>query len=133
METMTAAVSKEVREKIVQAYNKGGRTQQEISEIFGVSLSSVQKYLKKYRETGDLEPCKQPGRPPTITDSELQLIKEIVETNPDGRLIDYRDELYRRTNISVTFATIHNACNELNLRRKKRVFTHQSKKEQMCN
>ena len=114
METMTAAVSKEVREKIVQAYNKGGRTQQEISEIFGVSLSSVQKYLKKQRETGDLEPCKQPGRPPTITDSELQLIKEIVETNPDGRLIDYRDELYRRTNISVTYVTIHNACNELN-------------------
>lgn len=125
---MTKAVSKEVREKIVQAYNKGGRKQSEIAEIFGVSERSVRKYLRQDRETGDLSPYKQTGRPRIITEANLAIIKDMVESNPDFRLIDYRDELYNRTGISVTLVTIHNACNELNLRRKKKFFCSRTRK-----
>lgn len=125
---MTKAISKEVREKIVQAYNKGGRTQSEIAEIFGVSERSIRKYLRQERNTGDLSPYKQPGRPPVITKEELLVIKNIVESNPDLRLIDYRDEFYKTTGILVTLVTIHNACSELNLRRKKKFFRIRTRK-----
>lgn len=127
---MTKAVSKEEREKIVSAYNNGYKAS-ELSKIFNITEWSIYKYLKQYRETGDLTPQKQPGRPPIVTDSVLNILKHIVINNPDGTLEDYREELEKQTGISVTIVTIHNSCKELNLRRKKRVFSRQNKTVKM--
>jgi transposase len=118
---MTKAVPKEEREKIVSAYNNGYKAS-ELANIFNITEWSVYKYLKQYRETGDLTPQKQSGRPPIVTDSVLNILKDIVINNPDGTLEDYREKLEQKTGISVTIVTIHNSCKVLNLRRKKEFF-----------
>lgn len=124
---MTRALPKEEREKIVLAYNNELATAVELAKIFNIAERTVYKYLRQLKETGDLAPYKQPGRPPIITDSILDIINNIVSNNPDGTLDDYKTILEKETGISVTIVTIHNACKELDLRRKKKVSLLKSK------
>lgn len=124
---MTRAIQKEVREKIVSAYENGLATIKQLAEIFNVGERTINRYLHIYRETGDLTPQTQPGRPPIITEEKRKLIEKIVLANPDGRLTDYRDKFYEKTGIEVTIVTIHNVCNQLDLRRKKKLFLQQNK------
>ena len=128
---MTRSVPKEEREKIVRAYRNGLGTIRELAKIFSISARAIDNYLKLDREIGDLTPNTQPGRPPILTDENLRIIKRLVKANPDGTLDDYRVEFYNKTGINVTIVTIHNACKELNLRRKKRVISLRSKKGKM--
>jgi transposase len=128
---MTRAVPKGEREKIVQAYKKGVATVGELAKIFDITTRSINKYIKLDRETGDLTPNTQPGRPPILTEENLSIIKKLVIANPDGTLEDYRTEFYNKTGIEVTVVTIHNACKKLVLKRKKRVSSLQNKKGPM--
>ncbi len=129
---MTKAISKEVREKIVRAYEKGYGTVAELAEIFEITDRVIYKYLRQYQETGDLTPQKQPGRPSILTEANLAIIKGFVERSPDSTLEEYREAFYKETGIEVTIVTIHNACKALNLRRKKRVFLPPSRSVRMC-
>ena len=124
---MTKAITKEVREKIVRAYENGYGTVAELAEMFEVTGRVIYKYLRQYQETGDLTPQTQPGRPAILTQDNLAIIRGFVEHSPDSTLAEYRDAFYKETGIAVTIVTIHNACKALNLRRKKRVFLPQSK------
>ena len=128
---MARPLSKELREKIVSAYERGAGTMQEIADIFVISERSVARYLKRHREIGDLTPLPLPGRPPILTDINLKIIKEIVLLNKDGTLDDYCRSFYNKTGIVVTIATIHNALAKLNIRCKKKASTHKNKKEKM--
>jgi len=119
---MARALPKKEREKIVSAYERGFGTVEEIADIFDISPRTVFKYLKLKRETGDLTPAPIPGRPPVITDANLEIIKDIIMSNTDGILQEYRDEFNKQTGIDVTIVTIFNAAKKLNLRRKKKLF-----------
>lgn len=126
---MVRAIPKAEREKIVQAYKNGLGSVRELAKIFNITARVIYNYLKLDREQGDLTPKTQPGRPAILTKENLSIIKKIVTGNPDGTLEDYRQEFYNKTQLKVTIGTIHNACKELNLRRKKRVFSRQNKPE----
>jgi putative transposase len=129
--TVAKALSKELREKIVSAYERGAGTIPEVADIFGISERSVARYLQIKREVGDLTPLPLPGRPPILTDTNLVIIKKIILSDKDGTLDKYCHEFYNKTGISVTIVTMHNACEKLNFRRKKRVFTRKSKTGKM--
>lgn len=126
---MTKALPKEERIKIVNAYNEGDLTVEKIASIFQVTSRSVYKYVKQYKDTGDLSPGKHTGRPPVIDKSNQEIIAKIITENPDGTLEEFRDKFYEKTKIYVTIVTIYNTCKNLNLNRKKKVFLHQSKTE----
>jgi len=119
---MTRSLPIEQRKKIVAAYEQGLGTVREIAKIFAVTSRSVFRYLQRQRETGDLSPEPIPGRPAILNDENLAVIKEIVLANTDETLEKYRSRFYKKTGIDVTIVTIHNACNILNLRRKKKLF-----------
>lgn len=125
---MTRALPKEEREKIVQAYKNGLGSVPTLAKIFNITARAIYNYLRLDRESGDLTPDTQPGRPPILTDENLSIIKKIVLSHPDGTLEEYRVQFYKKTGVEVTIVTIHNACKELNLRRKKRVFLPRNKK-----
>ena len=128
---MAKTVSKEEREKIVKAYQSGLGTVEYIARIFQINTRSVYRYLKQYKETGDLSPKKHTGRPPVINEENKKLIETIVIDNPDWILEEYRDKFYKITEIYVTISTIHYICKELNQNRKKKVSLLLSKKEKM--
>ena len=62
---MATAYSLDLRQKILQAVERGAGLQRQIAEFFGVSLSFVEKLLLRVRHTGQAEAKKQGGqRPP---------------------------------------------------------------------
>jgi transposase len=128
---MGKAISKEVREKIIRAYEYGAGTIEKIAIIFEIKPRSVAKYLHLHRQNKDLTPKPHTGRPPILNDENLDIVKLIVSSNKDGTLQEYADEFKNRTGIEVTYVTMHNACKKLNINRKKRVSTRKSKKELM--
>ncbi len=127
---MARSLSKELREKIVNAYDRGIGTIKEVAEIFDITSRTVAKYLQIQRVTGDLTPKSSPGRSPILTEKNLGIIREIILLNKDGTLQDFRDEFFKKTGEFVAISTIQNACKKLNIRRKKRVFMHKNKKGQ---
>ncbi len=52
------------RKKIIEIYEKEKLSIRKLAERFGVAKSFIQKLLKQYRETGNLEPKRQGGGPP---------------------------------------------------------------------
>lgn len=118
---MARTVPKEEREKIVKAFKLGLGSAKELASIFGLHSRTVSKYVKQERDTGDLTPQTQPGRPRVITEEILEHIKNLVLSNPDYTLQEYADALYKETKVNVTAVSIHNACKRLNLRRKKKL------------
>ena len=57
------AYSQDLRERVLRAVDQGyPRT--EIVQFFGISLSTLKRYLKQQREKGHVRPKAIPGRPP---------------------------------------------------------------------
>ena len=126
---MARTVSKEVREKIVRAYEHGVGTIEEVAIIFDLSSRTVAKFLQLHRNGKDLSPGRHTGRPPILTEENLVIVKSVISLNKDGTLQEYADEFKIKTGIEITYVTIHNACKKLNLRRKKRVSMRKNKKD----
>lgn len=126
---MTRPISLELREKIVNAYEANKSTVFQIAEMLGITPRSVYRFVQRYKEKGDLAPDPIPGRPPVLTEENLNIIEKIILKKSDGTLQEYRDAFEKQTNISVSYVTIHNACKILDLRLKKKVSMRQNKKE----
>jgi transposase len=54
------AYSKDLRLKTLAAIDRG-LSRKELAQLFGVSLSTIKRWLKRRRQTGDLETMKIPG------------------------------------------------------------------------
>ena len=80
-------------------------------------------YIEKDKKDGDLTPGKAKGRPPIIDDCNLAIIKEIILSHPSGTLFEYCDSFEEKTGIRISKSCMWDACNTLNLRRKKKVST----------
>jgi transposase len=116
------ALSIDLRKRILKAYlNKEG-TVDELADRFDVGRSSVSRIARLYRETGSVNP-RQYRRGPKyrIDDRGLQVLKKLVEKEPDATLEELRDTYYKRTEIWVGCSTVFRALLRMNLTRKKNV------------
>lgn len=50
------AYSTDLRQKIIEVCQRGQATQRAIAELFGVSVSFVEKFLQRYCTTGAITP-----------------------------------------------------------------------------
>lgn len=84
------AYSHDLREKIVQAV-ESGKTRKEVIDVFGVSLSTVKRYIRQNKQERHIQPKKIPGRP-SIKGAQLQekLLKQLEE-HPDATLQEHCD------------------------------------------
>ena len=57
------AYSQDVRERVLRAVDQG-YPRAEIVQFFGISLSTLKRYLKQRREEGHVRPKAIPDRPP---------------------------------------------------------------------
>jgi transposase len=76
------AYSKDLRLKVLSAIDRG-IPRKEVAELFGVSLSTIKRWLKRRRLTGDVETMKIPGRPSVKGEALRQWlpkrIRELIE------------------------------------------------------
>ena len=57
------AYSLDLRERVLRAVDQG-RSRAEIVQVFGVSLSTIKRYVKQQRNEGHVQPKAIPGRSP---------------------------------------------------------------------
>lgn len=112
----------EMREKAVEAYLEGKGVQAEIADIFGISVSSLRRYLIGHERDGDLAPKPHPGRPPSLEEEDLQWLKVRVEAKPDIELKELCTLLSQQRGKVVSVPTTCRACQHLDLRRKKKSY-----------
>jgi transposase len=117
---MTAAYSVDFREKIVELYERGDTSYSKVAKNFGISVISAKRYVKKYREEGDLSPQKgNQGRPTRIDEEGYKTIQNIIQKRPTITLAELSELYYKEKKTDVGRSVLSRACKKLDLRRKK--------------
>ena len=117
---MTAAYSIDLRKKIVWAYQDENTSYSKVAKSFKVSVNSVKRYVKQYREDGDLSPKKgNQGRPSKIDEMGYETIQKIIQNKPTITLAELSELYYKKRKIKAGRSILSRACLKLNLRRKK--------------
>ena len=114
--------SRELRLRIVQAYENHEGSMGQLAARFRVSLSCVRDLLTRYRAIGDVAP--QPhggGSPAKLDPAGCDALKALVQATPDATLQELSAQLSRTQQVTVSPATISRALTKLGLPRKKNV------------
>lgn len=114
--------SLDLRQKIVDRYQKGNVSQRQLAEQFGVALSFIESLLKRYRETGSVAPKIRTQQTPTkLNNEQLGVLVQLVEAQNDATLQELRERLAQKTGVSVSCSTLHRMLVKLNLSVKKNI------------
>lgn len=108
------------RQKIIEIYEQENISIRKLAQRFQVAKSFIQKLLKQYRETGELNPQTPGGSPPRKLQSEqLITLIEIIESNNDATLEELCELLEEQTQVKVSRATMGRITTQLNYSVKK--------------
>ena len=114
------AYSLDLRRKIVESCDRGDESQGGIAESFGVSLSFLEKLLRRRRITGDITPMPHGGgTKPRLDEDALEMLRVLVKEQPDAILAELCDEINEQRGIRVSAPTMCTALKKLGLGRKK--------------
>jgi transposase len=115
-----ASYSIDLRQKILHAYERRIGSQQAIADIFGVSLSFVEKLLRRHRTTGVLAPKPHAGGQRPRLDAAAQAqVRRLVHDQPDATLEELCTRAVETTGIRVSVPTMCRVVRRLGLPRKK--------------
>ena len=118
---MAAPLSVDLRKRIVEARTREGLTYEQLAARFGVGRATVDRLLRRWRETGSVEPNQMGGnRGRLIEDESVSVLQALVEEAPDRTLPDLVEAFESRTGIRVSRATMGRAVARAGLTRKKR-------------
>src|ERR687894_1187507 len=100
------AYSEDLRRKVVEAVQQRGMGKSEAARTFGVSLSSVKRYVGKTRQGSSLSPRKHPGPRPKIDERARRLLEADVEERPAVSLRERGRFLERVAGVRVSESTL---------------------------
>jgi transposase len=113
------AYSEDLRQKIVEAVQQRHMTKSEAARTFGVSLSSVKRYVKAVCEGRSLRPGKAPGKKPLLDEKARRLLEADVEERPFAKLRHRQEYLERVAGVSVSESTLSRVLRQMGFGRKK--------------
>ena len=113
------AYSTDLRQRVVQAL-QGGQTQSQVAQRFDLSLSSVQRSARKWREQQDLEPRPIPGRARLLSQTQQQELAQLARSRTDWTLRSLAQAWQQRSDKVVSLATLHRYLHRLDYSYKKR-------------
>jgi transposase len=117
------AYSKDLREKVVGAYETGNDSYDSLAARFDVGRATVNRWLRLKRETGDVQ--KRPhggGQPMKVIGKAVEALRRAVAAKNDSTRPELAKVLQKTTGMSVSDATIGRALRRLGFTRKKRRF-----------
>ena len=100
--------SKDLRLRVLSAVD-AGTPRQEVAETFSVSMPTIKRWLKRRRETGDVEPEPIPGRPARKGAMLKEWLPEHLQANDDLTLEEHRQAFEERFGEGVSTSTIGRA------------------------
>ena len=99
------AYSKDLRLKVLSAIDRG-IPRKEVTDLFGVSLSTIKRWLKRKRQTGDVDIYKIPGRPSVKGKALRQWLPSQLKSNPDLTLKEHCQAFEDESGVEVSEATM---------------------------
>ena len=99
------AYSKDLRLKVLSAIDRG-IPRREVSELFGVSRSTIKRWLKRRRLTGDVQTMKIPGRPSVKGWALREWLPDQLKANPDLTLREHCEAFEDESGVEVSEATM---------------------------
>src|SRR5215203_5906774 len=97
--------SQDLHTRIVKAVQEEGTSKSGTARLFGVSLSSVKRYVRIANQGSSLKPRKGGGRPPKTDQTTQKLLEKDVQERPAATITQKRLFLEHSTLKSVTIAT----------------------------
>jgi transposase len=129
-----AAYSIDLRQKILHAYERRLGSQRAIADLFGVSVSFVEKLLRRFRTVGNLAPKPYAGGQRPRLDPQAQgLVCGILHANPDATLEELCASVATETGVRVSVATMCRTLQRLGWPRKKSHSTRPSATRHMSS
>jgi transposase len=113
------AYSEDLRQKIVEAVQQQRMTKSEAARTFGVSRSSVKRYVKAVCEGRSLRPGKAPGKKPLLDEKARRLLEDDVQERPFALLSERQEYLKKVAGVSVSESTLSRALRQMGFGRKK--------------
>jgi transposase len=112
--------STDLRQKLLHACERRLGSQCALADLFGVSLSFVEKLLHRYRTTGDIAPKPHAGgQKPRLDAATAALVRRLVHDNADVTLEELCARVAAETGVRVSVATMCRVLQRLGLPRKK--------------
>jgi transposase len=115
-----ATYSIDLRQKILHAYERRLSSQRALVNLFGVSLSFVEKLLRRHRTTGDIAPKPHAGGQRSSLDAAAHTrVQQLVHANSDMTLEELCARVADERGIQVSVAAMCRVLQRLGLPRKK--------------
>ena len=108
------AYSLDLRLKVLDAIDRG-IPRKEVVRTFGVSMPTLERYLRRRREGTGLAPGRSPGRTPSICASveEKRMLWAQLEENADATLEHHCKMWERKRAVKVSVSTMSRAVRKL--------------------
>jgi transposase len=99
------AYSKDLRLKVLSTIDRG-IPRREVQDLFGVSRSTIKRWLKRRRHTGAVNIHKIPGRPSVKGEALRQWLPGHLKRHPDLTLREHCEAFSEERGVEVSEATM---------------------------
>jgi transposase len=113
------AYSEDLRRKVVQAVEQRGMSKSQTARFFGISLSSVKRYVRLASQGESLTPRKGGGRPPKADETTRKLLEEDIRKRPAATVADRRHFMESFVGRSLSEPTLRRLLKRMGFSRKK--------------
>jgi transposase len=118
---MPTALSVDLRQRVLAAYQAKAGSQRQVAERFQVSLSFERDLMRHYRQTGSVEPKPHGGGAiAKLGIQQLPIVQALVEAQPDALLVELCERFAEKTGVEVSGSTMQRAVQRLELSVKKK-------------
>jgi len=110
-------ISLDLRQRIIDSYDQGEGTREDIAKRYRVSLGLVAKLLHQRRRTGEITAQHhRSGRKPKLLGTHRQQLRTVLRQKPDATL----RELHAALGVACSLQAIHYVLKAMGLTYKKR-------------
>lgn len=120
--------SQDLRERVIARLKSGQQSQAAIAETFGVSQSIVEKWWRRWRETGQVAALVHAGGAPRVLSAYAAFIRAEVKQRPDIILEELGARLFESAGVQASPSMLCRELQRLKLPLKKSRFMTASAK-----
>lgn len=118
---MGLRLSKDLRERVVAAYERGDGGYTTVAGSFNIGRETLRRLVIRKRTTGSLEPDEPPkGFPPKLSGERLEVLRTLVADKPDLTAQELADELNTLIDVTVSRSGVIRALKTLGITWKKK-------------
>ena len=113
-------LSADLRSRIIQAWQGEQLRVPELADRFAVGTATVKRLIRRFRETGSVEPLPHGGgQKPKIPAGKLARVRRLLESNPDWSVEELRAAYNEEEGAAISRSTMVRAIARLGFTRKK--------------